>query len=149
MTGVNLTEKRALDERRRHIDAGALRVLTTAGELVAAPEHWTQGTSARSADGRYTTPTDSGAACWCASGALLKAITDANVAAYRYAATREEAEYRLRFAILERWPAFSHMGATTVGLSMIAGWNDATDRTHAEVVATFGRACALLTEAAA
>ena len=145
MTGVNLTEKRALDERRRQIDAGALRVLTLAGEIVAFPATWTQGTSARDAHGKYTTPTDPGAECWCASGALLKAIGMAGVETHLYDTTREEAEYRLRFAILERWPQFGH----AMGLSMIAGWNDATDRTHAEVVATFRRAGELLKEAAA
>ena len=145
MTGVNTAEKRALDARRRQIDAGALRVLTLAGEIVAFPATWTQGTSARSERGGYLPPTDPAAACWCASGALLKAMGMAGVETHLYDATREEAEYRLRFAILERWPRFG----SAMGLSMIAGWNDATDRTHAEVVATFRRACALLKEAAA
>jgi len=52
-----------------------LDILKAARAKIADPDHWTQGTSARNHDGKYTNPCNYDAVSWCASGALYSVDT--------------------------------------------------------------------------
>lgn len=93
--------------------------LVAARALIAEPEAWTQGAFAKRADGGNTAAIAPAAICWCARGAIEMAsrgsFENENAAVY----------------------AFQKANDTP---SFIAEWNDAPERTHAEVIAAFDRA---------
>lgn len=88
-----------------------IRVLREARELIA--RGWTQEVSARDANGTPVAPTDDTATCWCTIGALMRA-----------GGAR----------------AASALAAFLPRNTSIPRWNDAPERTQAEVLALFGRA---------
>lgn len=101
-------------------------VLAKAADLIEPEGCWTQGASAKNAAGQPLGAggsAGSAAVCWCMVGALLRAgMTKMDTTALDYA----------RRAV----PA--------TGVSM---WNDAPERTQAEVVAALRKASALAAEA--
>lgn len=90
--------------------------LRRAKALIDAPEKWTKGEFARNAKGRPCLPRE--AACFCTVGALVVACGPGQTSAFE--------KLRAHFTRL-------------VGGS-IGTWNDAPERTHAEVMAAFDRA---------
>lgn len=90
-------------------------VLVKARELLAEPGRWTQETAARDAAGLPVGATSDAAVCWCLIGAL-DAVRDGTTA----------------LAQLRR----------TLGCSSVSAWNDAPERTHADVLALLDRAIA-------
>ncbi len=95
----------------------ASEVLRKAKELIGTPERWTQGVSAKNADGWGVESTDSSAVCFCSQGAIRATNAPSRYAAYR-------------------------MFRDANGLSGIVGFNDTEGRTHAEVMAAFDKAIA-------
>ncbi len=99
-------------------------ILRKAKALIDAPEKWTKGAFCRSAAGKAVSTFSRDAVCFCAVGAIARlevtgVITDVRAS---------RAEEALRDAI--HATAVSH-------------WNDAPERTHAEVMAAFDKAIAL------
>lgn len=86
-------------------------VLLKAADLIEPEGAWTQGTSAR-AGAKAVKADDPSATCWCVVGALERVGSGANYDTVR------------RFL----------MGV--LGVRAIVPWNDAPERTQAEVVAT-------------
>jgi hypothetical protein len=93
-------------------------ILVAARALIEQPKAWTQGEYARDKKGNRVPLTSRQATCWCAMGATGRAQAGNIPAGVR-------ARDRLRAAIGDR---------------SIPGWNDAPERTHAEVLAAFDRA---------
>ena len=99
----------------------ASQILRAAREKIAVPERWTQKSHARDAQERWVAY-DSREACkWCASAAIA-AVCPGTLWLY---VTR----------LLRLTPGFP------AGNSIMR-WNDAPDRTHAEVLAAFDAAIA-------
>lgn len=84
-------------------------------ELLKDPAHWTKGDSAKSVTGMPVNPTSPLAACWCLSGAVEKIADDA-------------VEYRRALINLVR------LATRRRGANFVFTWNDARERTHAEVM---------------
>lgn len=96
-------------------------VLARAADLIEPEGTWTQrGDFAYTADGRGRWGSDPDAVCFCAAGATQRVTVDRPVAANP-------------LAYLER----------VIGNSNIAEWNDAPNRTQAEVVAALRAASEL------
>ena len=94
-------------------------VLIAAKELISTPERWTQNAFARGMDGLQV-PLDTGAACqWCIAGAMIKVSN-----------LTERRIYGLASRVLA--------GETSCGV--VTHYNDAPERTHAEVMELFDRA---------
>ena len=112
----------------------AASVLEAAGAYCA--NGWTQGIYARDDRGQGCGATCSGAACWCASGAITLAmhrVVGTGASARLWDAALWETQAALKRAIFARWP-------DTDDCDSIIVWNDARERTQAEVVATFQHA---------
>lgn len=92
--------------------------LRDARALIDTPEKWTQRTIARDADGRTVPAVSSEAVCFCAEGALVRASNDSGWTTL--------ARVMLRAVLPDDLPV--HV------------WNDARERTHADVLAAFDRA---------
>lgn len=106
-------------------------VLSAAADLIEPEGAWTQGEFGRRADGSYTMlPSLREAVCFCAEGAIGRA-----------AGIRDIAELGASEALIfmERFVSPGTPWA-------VSGWNDAPDRTQAEVVAAL-RAAAELAKA--
>lgn len=106
-------------------------ILIAARALIATPERWTQGDRARDAAGAPIDPCDPRAVCWCISGALEAADpSGSDMDGFIGAA----------LALEKVIVGLGHRAA-------IGDFNDAPERTHAEVLAAFDKAIAA-TEAA-
>ena len=100
-------------------------LLKAARARIERPEAWTQVESARDASGHPVGSTRADAVCWCILGAL----------SYAGAAG----------ALGDDGPPLRELRATLGGdLVSISEWNDAPDRTHAEVIDLFDRTIARL-----
>ncbi len=99
-------------------------VLRKALALIDTPEKWTKVVIARNAHGKEVSHRSADAVCFCMDGALARAA-DLEISRGRY--EYEGATRAIRTATGEReyWL-----------------WNDAPERTHAEVVAAFQKAIA-------
>lgn len=95
-------------------------VLVKARALIDKPEAWTKGALARASTGRRAREDGPGAVCWCVSGAIICA----NGGQYHRGAFRA-----FEASLGPNRPVIPH-------------WNDAPERTHAEVLAAFDRAIA-------
>lgn len=100
-------------------------ILREARALIDAPEKWTQGEWARDSHGDASSPDDSDCECFCIEGAIWRVARGRN-----------------------NLPAMKTARLFWVanGLSCrtdIPKFNDAAERTHAEVMAAFDRAIAL------
>lgn len=98
-------------------------VLEKAADLIEPEGAWTQGTDARDAAGHQVEPNDEAAVCWCIDGAYL-----------RCGGKWHDAGWKVL------------MGLVPEGLGPIS-WNDAPERTQAEVVAALREAAAKAREA--
>jgi hypothetical protein len=95
--------------------------LREARALIDTPEKWTQGANARDAAGRKVPAYSSRARCFCMTGAVIRVMAGGFDAAVPV------------------------LGALRKGANGLEGgsphlWNDAPERTHAEVLAAFDRA---------
>lgn len=94
-------------------------ILERAADRLSKPKAWTQKAAARNRDGHLLCARERSATCWCAVGAIRRE-TD-----YDYEA--ENATIFLEKALLPP--------GSGIGLRPLARWNDAPERTQAEVVA--------------
>jgi hypothetical protein len=92
-------------------------ILVAARALIEQPKAWTQGKFARGKKGNPVSASSRKATCWCAQGAIMRAQAGSIPAGFR-------AHDRIRAVIR----------------GSITRWNDAPERTHAEVLAAFDRA---------
>jgi len=100
-------------------------ILIAAREIVTEPEHWTRGHYAASARGDMTVVTSCEAVCFCAVGAIRRAVWedgDENIA-------------NAKMAVGQLCRKVGLAGEIT-----LVSWNDAKGRTHAEVLALFDKA---------
>jgi hypothetical protein len=98
-----------------------LEVLEGALEILRDPKRWTKGSYARNTNGNSVRPHDDDAVCFCSSGALMKATASGS----------GETLVAALCALLD-----------VVG-SRIVRWNDAPERTHAEIIQGFEKAIAV------
>ena len=104
---------------RTHMTTQVAATFRDAADLLDRPGAWTQHADARSTQGRMIGPNAPGATCWCALGAMIKVAPDgAHV------------------------PALKWFQKIFMGGESLTAWNDATERTQAEVVAAFRAAAA-------
>jgi len=96
-------------------------ILRAAREIISVPERWTQGASALSGRGNVVNARSPSAKCWCSFGAIDKA------------GSRSIAKLRTAEGILR----------AALKAESIILWNDAPERTHAEVLAAFDQAITL------
>lgn len=82
-------------------------------ELFSGPEKWTKGHNAREADGTETFTHDQSARCWCLWGALIKCY----------------------HGLSEETSRISYLLQATIPGGKVSQWNDAPERTFAEVKA--------------
>lgn len=94
-------------------------VLAAAADLISAPDAWTQGQCARGDDEAWPFPADDSATCWCGVGAVM-----------RIAYCRLGQSSQVEADAIE----MLHGLAKQRGLSAFAAFNDAPERTQAEVV---------------
>lgn len=89
-------------------------LLIAARKRIERPERWTQGCEARDKDGHWTNACDPIATCWCGYGAIW-------CSADKFSSEVNYAEVALRAACGMHFP----------------DWQDALERTHAEVLKVF------------
>lgn len=104
----------------------AVEVLRKARALIEKPECWTKGVFARDAEGRELEPNNWAATCFCSLGALAHASGCAPGA--------------VSLRVLRTLAA--QIGDPTFPRTEVADFNDAPERTHAEVLAAFDKAIA-------
>ena len=98
-------------------------------DLIADPEHWTQGSPARKADGSMTEPLDTDAYQYCVVGAMVAAAN--KISDWRY-------DHGQSCALVDEMKcAFRHTVRGRVG-----PYNDS--HTHAEVLAALEQTIAFL-----
>lgn len=102
--------------------ASVSEVLAAAADLLEKPGAWTQGVFARRENGRNAGPTYDDAVCFCAVGAVMRVVGGSRSPAYYDAFNRLNAMARRKH--------FMH----------VAMWNDAPERTQAEVVTALRQA---------
>lgn len=102
-----------------------LEVLVAARELIAEPEHWTKGASARGKSGAKVDPDGRAAVSFCATGAC-------------YRATRRDWRHA---------PAAIDALQDAVNYSGIVYYNDEPTTTHTDILAVFDKAIANKTAA--
>lgn len=113
-------------------------VLSKAADLIEPEGAWTQGAQARNKRGQRVADSAKNAVCFCASGAIWRAARKAGVAGLSSSGG----------SIIND----AHVALSTVinGRSLsarIPDWNDAPERTQAEVVAALRQAAAKAREA--
>ena len=94
-------------------------VLRAARAKIEAPERWTKHTFAKTADGRAAPSISTDAVCWCGYGAI-------NYVGWGLKHILMDAGFAINAAVGGYFP----------------DWQDAPERTHAEVLAAFDRAIA-------
>jgi len=105
-------------------DLTIAEVLTRAADLIEPEGAWTQGDTARDADGKpLPNSTEPAAVCWCVLGAIGKTVGGANRPMF------SAARKALRAVLPEDIEQIDE------DLPDEANWNDAPERTQAEVVA--------------
>lgn len=97
-----------------------LEILRAARAKIERPECWTKGAFARDAVGGECMSSEPDAVCWCSDGAIGAVIATTDVHDF------------CAFEALSR----------AIGNLHVAEWNDAPERTHAEVLAAFDAAIA-------
>lgn len=102
-------------------------ILIAARAKIEAPERWTKGEFARTEDGKACRSSSDAASCYCMEGAVLSQP-------YLW---RKKA----------RACAILRLAVVTLDYPTTPSWNDAPDRTHAEVLAAFDRAIELAGDA--
>jgi len=95
------------------------KILRAARRKIRTPTQWTKGWYARDVDGHTVSSRCPEAVCWCGYGAVSFVVSSANLSGIGV--------YSALYA--------------AVGKSFIS-WQDAPERTHAEVLVAFDRAIA-------
>ncbi len=101
----------------------ALSTLVAARELLSVPERWTKGANARTASGQHVCFSDQTPVCFCLDGAL------------QHVARAAEATIAAGFLN-------AALSASAAGYSFVS-WQDAPERTHAEVLALLDKSIEL------
>jgi hypothetical protein len=99
-------------------------ILVRMRERLAAPERWTKGESARTALQYSVDVHDPRATCWCLMGAYCREVHPASVIPYT-------AFSRLFRRLMPNVPDVLDYG--------LSDWNDAPERTHADVLELLDR----------
>ena len=99
-------------------DINEYDVLRATKELLKDPKNWTQGKSARDVNSVPCEPSSPQATCWCLTGAAYKV----------------SASLFNKSNFSENWLEALHLLQQVVPGGWIGPWNDAKDRTHAEVL---------------
>jgi hypothetical protein len=86
-------------------------------ELLADPKRWTKGEAARNASGYFTPPFEREAVCWCLLGAAAKVVGSDSI-------------FKDVFNTVS-----CYMQVTNTSYTFTHAWNDADERTHADVLA--------------
>ncbi len=102
-----------------------LEVLKLARDLISTPDKWIKDEFALDSDGDVVDEISENAVCFCSYGAFNRVLLMYNVHTY-------DAKNVLTDII------------KTQGYNSIVQWNDAPERTHADVLATFDMAIAKL-----
>jgi hypothetical protein len=97
-----------------------LKILRQTRELLSAPERWTKEAFARDSPGELAGAQGRDAVCWCLDGALMRSVGGTPG----------------RSAVLQ-------LLSRAAQIDNIWTWNDAPERTHAEVLAVLDKAIAL------
>jgi hypothetical protein len=106
-------------------DTGLLADLRALHELLAEPERWTRFVSARDEDGREAGIHAPCAASWCFYGGMSRVVSTQD-------ARRSYDRFSALWGVLD--PILRQTG-WEAGAEDLIGWNDAPERTHAEVLA--------------
>lgn len=126
------------DDESRHERRDAMttfEILKAARELLSDEKRWTKGRYARDAQGNPTPTHAVDAVCWCPEGALVK-----------FSAAEKDASINSIIVDEALLGAFRAVAATSAEYDEIPGvifqsqlwpWNDAPERTHAEVLQRF------------
>jgi hypothetical protein len=96
--------------------------LDKAADLIEPEGAWTQFVFARDKDGKRVGARHESATCWCASGAIIRAGGGPDT-----------------WSAVRAWAAL----LSVIGNLIIPNWNDAPERTQAEVVAKLREAAAI------
>jgi len=107
-------------------DDPALRILKRAARILSKPEAWTKKAEARTETGKEIFYDSNRAVCFCSMGAIWRARKD-------ILGTQDCDD---DYSVLRKVVKGAHTG---IG---IVDWNDAPERTHAEVLAAFQEAIA-------
>ena len=110
-------------ERSPRLSATAALVLDRAADLCL--KGWTRVANARDANGNSCYPSSPEATCWCATGALRRAIA---VICGPFTSVNSAAVMSYTFAMMR------HIIGERDGYSDIERWNDADGRTATEVI---------------
>jgi len=116
-----------------HTPLSVADVLERAADRLEQPYAWTQGAFSRNADGSADLDEDGLAAsnpvCWCAMGSIAQTVGVDPLAPWVWSSTSVQGDaYRF---------LSGHLGID------VADWNDAPERTQAEVVAKLREAAAI------
>lgn len=103
-----------------------IEILTAARALLEKPEAWCQGQSAKDAKGKRVRWESDAACSWCVLGAVSRALGH-------------------KWTPMDYSAAVTALGAQTRPFSP-QGWNDRSERTHADVLALFDKAIAAASE---
>ena len=106
-----------------------LEIFEKARTLIAQPENWTKKEDARNAQGEAVNIRDVHAVKWCAMGAIRREIAPTTRETIDIVTVRMMARLR---SILRDASGCVHILPTE--------WNDAPERTHAEVLTAFDNA---------
>ena len=112
------------------------KALRAARALIDSPEKWTRGAYARDAERRAANPTDNGAVCFCALGALERAVWGCSLSPVWLSALELLVELEIPMA----WRA-------TAEALNLAAYNDDPHMSHTAVLALFDAAIAKLERA--
>ena len=107
--------------------------LSRARALLAAPERWTQRADAREKTGYPCDARDVAAVSWCLVGAIGASATDEPKDDVRLSTITVETLYELSSLAFSTLPDYDGL----------AFYNDAPERTHADVLALLDRALAV------
>lgn len=117
-------------------------ILTRARELIADPEHWTKHTLARNPDGKPISPFNPAATCWCAEGALVRAVAEHTNQLDELASMYEDEAIEATFgSVYYKAGNLLHEFVTTPYGGYI-DFNDDEDTTHAAILGLFDAAIA-------
>ena len=114
----------------------AIDLLTEGRRLIAGPGAWTQGTAARDSAGVETHPQSDRAVAFCAAGAIHRAAHHC-VTIFEATAAIDAAQEML----VDQMPGESP--PPLLIYSVVSDYNDAPERTQAEMVALFDAAIAM------
>jgi hypothetical protein len=117
-----------------------LNILLAVRELLASPKRWTQGANARRRNGSYVSYAESAATQWCLNGAVQRVVYNEVLTVCDLKVITKAINLLVDNICLERIESGI---SAPIGLP-IAIWNDAEERTHADVLVLLDKVIASL-----